>query len=143
MTENVRRLKDPLGVTHTIRRRTPPRRKDDVPEWERDALGDDASGGNGKNGENGSSTTITTTLNPWSQIAIMLISALSFIAAFAWNGTVTAFLDQKFGTDRDFKVHLVYAVCVTIVAAVAIYYIVKYTDVWISEQQEEENIIGG
>ena len=73
----------------------------------------------------------------------MLISALSFIAAFAWNETIKAFLDQKFGTDRDFKVHLIYAVCVTIVAAVAIYYIVKYTDVWISEQQEEENIIGG
>nr|QBK86471.1 MAG: hypothetical protein LCMAC102_02660 [Marseillevirus LCMAC102] len=87
-----------------------------------------------------------TTLDPWSQVAIMLISALSFIAAFAWNGTIVAFLDAKFGTNRNFKIHLLYAVLVTAIAGLVIFFIVRYTNVWISKQkaqQEEESIIEG
>ncbi len=87
-----------------------------------------------------------TTLDPWSQVAIMLISALSFIAAFAWNGTIVAFLDAKFGKDRNFKIHLLYAVLVTAVAGLVIFFIVRYTNVLISKQkaqQEEESIIEG
>ena len=144
MTEDVTRIKDPLGVTHTIRRRRPTRESelDEVPPWERDTLGNGTAPANG-NRKNGSFPThVTTTLDPWSQIAIMLISALSFISAFAWNGMMSAFLNQKFGKDRDFKVHLIYAISVTVVAAISIYFIVKYTDVWISEQQEEEDIVG-
>lgn len=82
---------------------------------------------------------ITTTLDPWSQIAIMLISAISFVSAFAWNETVTAFLNQRFGKERNFKVNLFYAVVVTVLAGIVIYLIAKYTNVWISEQQQEED----
>ena len=118
-----RELKDPLGVEE-------PKKKVRIVSL--DSEGNIVGGGGGGN------SSITTTLDPWSQIAIMMISALSFISAFAWNGTMTAFLDQKFGQTRGFNVHLIYAVLVTVLSALAIYYIVKYTDVWISKQQQEE-----
>jgi len=91
--------------------------------------------------KNTPSPPVTTMLNPMSQVAIMLISASSFTAAFAWNGAITSFLDQKFGAKgKSFKVFLIYALTVTILAGVLIYFIVKYTNVWITKQQEIEDI---
>jgi len=85
------------------------------------------------------------TLDPWSQIAIMLIGALGFISAFAWNGAIESFLDYRFGKARNPKIHLFYAVIVTIFAGIMIYFIVKYTDVLIKKQtqEEEDEIIEG
>jgi hypothetical protein len=82
-------------------------------------------------------TTTTSQLRPITQIAVMLISALSFIAAFAWNGTVEAFMTQKYGTKRDFRVYLIYAVIITVIAGILIYFIARYTDVFLSKEEEE------
>lgn len=87
----------------------------------------------------------SSTLDPWSQIAIMLISALGFISAFAWNSTIMNFFESRISTKKDYRVYLVYAIVVTIFSAVAIYFIAKYTNTVINKklEEEEEGIITG
>ena len=144
MPEEVINIKDTLGVTHSIVRKTGNNNNNADPNryYYVNPLEQQQQQNGTANGEDTTITSVTTTLDPWSQIAIMFISTLSFIAAFSWNGAVNSLLDQKVGTPRDYKIHFIYALCVTGVAALAIYYIVQYTEKWLNTESEiKESVV--
>lgn len=65
----------------------------------------------------------------------MLIGVLSFVSAYAWNGTARIYLLQKFGGHESLEANFIYALTVTITAAVLIYLISTYSN----KTEDEEN----
>lgn len=68
----------------------------------------------------------TSELNPRVQVVVMLIGVLSFIAAFAWNSVAEVLLRKKFGPEGDVRANLFYAIAMTLLSVIFIYYITRY-----------------
>lgn len=91
-------------------------------------------------------SSVSTSLNPNTQIAVMMISVVSFIVAISWNELVKNILMNKY-KKKEPKVYFIYATSVTVMGALIIYYISKYTNKTsnINKNQnfehEEEDII--
>lgn len=57
------------------------------------------------------------------QITVLMTTAFGFVAALAWNGAIQALFKGVFGTASDTVAMFGYAVLVTIIAVLAIFYI--------------------
>ena len=59
------------------------------------------------------------------KFAALLTAAFGLVAALAWNDTIKAIFAQVFGEQSNMIAMIVYAVVVTLVAVIVIYYVGK------------------
>lgn len=60
-------------------------------------------------------------------VTALITAAFGFVAALAWNGAISAFFVDVFGTQKTLMPELGYAVVVTIIAVVVTVYLAKVT----------------
>jgi len=59
------------------------------------------------------------------KFAALVTAAFGLVAALAWNDTIKAIFTQVFGEQSNVIAMIVYAVVVTIIAVVVVYYVSK------------------
>ena len=57
------------------------------------------------------------------QTLVLMTTAFGFVAALAWNGAIQSLFKDVFGTTSDTAAMFGYAVLITIIAVLAIFYI--------------------
>lgn len=59
------------------------------------------------------------------QLEALVTTAFGLVAALAWNGAIQSLFKDFFGTATETGAMFVYAVVVTIIAVIAVYYVSK------------------
>lgn len=59
------------------------------------------------------------------KFAALITAAFGLVAALAWNGAIRAIFEHFFGTADNIPAMLIYAVVVTILAVIAIFWIAR------------------
>lgn len=61
------------------------------------------------------------------QVTVLATTAFGLVAALAWNGAIQALFVQIFGTSSSLPAMFSYAIVVTIIAVVVVFYLSKMT----------------
>lgn len=62
------------------------------------------------------------------QTTVLMTTAFGFVAALAWNGAIQSLFKDIFGTTSDTTAMFGYAVLITVIAVLAIFYISRISE---------------